>query len=72
MTSLEAGGACAKAGMLPGSALLSVSGIPIKSHQHAIQLLEREAHATEEMSFRFEVVVREGRQKQARPVVQSL
>ena len=56
--------------MVVGSALLSVCGKAIKSHQQAIQLLEAEVRS--EASLTFEVVVREPAARFSSPVVQSL
>ena len=71
VTELTAGGECAKAGMFAGSALISVCGKAVRSHQHAIQLLESES-TSDSMQFLFEVVVREPEDFGRRAVVQSL
>ena len=46
VTHLDSGGKCAAAGMMVGSALVSVCGQKPKSHQHAIELLEAEVRRT--------------------------
>ena len=74
MTGLEGDGTCAKAGMKMGSVLISVCGKAVKSHAHAIELLDAQSKA-QSMQFTFEVVVqepREGAGHGSRPVVQSL
>jgi hypothetical protein len=73
--SVEEEGRCAQAGMLAGSALVSVCGKRVKSHHHAIELLEYESKRRDigaEVSL-FKVVVQEqGRTAENRAVVQCL
>jgi len=71
VTDLNPNGRCAEAGMVVGSALLSVCGKPVQSHQQAIQLMEAEARSSATSSV-FEVVVREPAPRSETPVVQSL
>ena len=69
---LDPEGMCHQAGMMLGSALVEVCGKAVKSHQHAIELLEAESTDMESMQFTFEVVVRESSDRLAAPVIQSL
>lgn len=66
---------CHMAGMLIGSAIISVAGTKVKGHAHAIELMEAEAKRVVEgfgpSADAFEVIVSEPTASK-RPVVQSL
>lgn len=76
VASLNPNDLCASAGMLEGSALISVSGTKVKSHAHAIELMVTESKRVLEgfspAVDAFEVVVRELSSPAKKVVVQSL
>ena len=52
VSDLERDGNCAKSGMMCGCSLVSVEGEPVKSHAHAIQLLEAEVRSDDRRALR--------------------